>query len=337
MQGSSLEKKEDGSMNKMQWLGLAFSVGGAVGATCAVCALAGAGMAGCSSSSAGGAAPQPDAAAPGPDTGTEDAETPVVDAAGDAGDAGAKVVTLTWQVAAQLPPLGSGGADAGAAQPIAGAKVCVNAVPSIACVTTDAQGSFMLPGLPAVGDVVVTIDAAGYRSVALAVATMGASVAGTIGPIVMPSASAPDPAIGATVDWANKGQVEFFALGPGALVPDGGAEGVPGATVTFAPMSGVGPVFVTDQNTFDASAPSLIDAIGAVYNVDPGNYSLTIDAPANDCESISFPLTGYGYPGAAHQVKFPVLKGYTTFVGEYCAAIATIGGPDATADGAADN
>jgi hypothetical protein len=258
-------------------------------------------------------------------------------------DAGSPGVNVTWQITARAPAFGEGESDASAsAMPLAGVNVCVYQMAGVPCVTTDAQGAFTLKGVPAQGEFVLTADKAGYRSIAQPMVTMGVNVnAATVGPLAMAAVSDPDPPVGAAIDWVNKGQVEFFVLGPGALLPDSGPEGVPGATVTFTPASGVGPVFLSDQNSFDASAKTLIDALGGVYNVDPGNYTLTFTAANADCENIVVPVEGFGYPGAAHQVTFPVIKGYTTTVGTFCnatsAAVTTDAGADGAADGGSEN
>jgi hypothetical protein len=294
---------------------------------------------GCSSSTS--AAPAD--AGPG-DTGTttpngDDAEPgDALAAQPDAGDAGSPGVNVTWQITVRAPAFGQGPSDASApATPLAGVSVCVYQMAGVPCVTTDAQGAFTLKGVPAQGEFVITADKAGYRSLAQPMVTMGVNVnAATVGPLAMAAVSDPDPPVGAAIDWVNKGQVEFFVLGPGALVPDSGPEGVPGATVTFTPASGVGPVFLSDENSFDASAKTLIDALGGVYNVDPGNYTLTFTAANADCENIVVPVEGFGYPGGAHQVTFPVIKGYTTTVGTFCNATSAVVSTDAGADGASD-
>jgi Carboxypeptidase regulatory-like domain len=272
--------------------------------------------AGCSSSSSGGA-PVQDAA---PDTSTID--TGVADAPStepEAGEAAGPVVSVTWQILAQVPSLGMGMVDAAAEPPISGVKVCVYQMASIPCATTDDSGSFTLTGVPAIGNFVLVAEKDGYRSIAAPITTAGLNLNGLQSPLKMPVATGFVPAIDGGIDWTNKAQIQLFALGPSAILPDGGPPGVPGATVTLSPMSGVGPLFLTDQNTFDFAATTLVDVAGAVYDVEPGTYTLTFDAQYNDCEAISVPLVGFGYSAGPHEITFPVIAGYTTGVGVYCA------------------
>jgi hypothetical protein len=75
-----------------------------------------------------------------------------------------------------------------------------------------------------------------------------------------------------------------------------------------------------------------VAACCAVYNVAPGNYTLTFDDPTGDCEPIAAPFAGWGYPGTAHDVTFPVLQGYITTAGVYCSKNAP-GGADGGGSG----
>jgi hypothetical protein len=292
---------------------------------------------GCSSSkSSGGETPG------GEDSGAPDSAMVVEEAGGGGSDAPtATGLSLTWNVNVQNPAVGTGELDAGDAStpavPAAGVNVCVHQMPTIPCTTTDSTGTFTLTGLPSATDIVVTLVASGYRSLALPVLTGTSAMNATTSPIAMAKSTDPSPSIGTSIDWADAGQVQFFALGPGAFLPGTGPVGDPGTMVTLAPKTGVGPLFLTDQNTFDAGATALIDVAGAAYNVTPGNYTLTFDDPTGDCEAISAPFAGWGYPGTAHDVTFPVLAGYTTTAGVYCTKNAHAdGGTDAAAASASD-
>jgi hypothetical protein len=302
----------------------------------------------CSSSSSSAGAPTVDAAtgdtaAPEDDVTVPDGATPTP----PTGDAGTPTVSLSWQIATQVPALGAGEPDAASdagAPPVSGAKVCIYQMATIPCATTDATGHFTLTGLPLGSQLLMTVDKAGYRSVAEPIVTPGADagvaeIAVTTGAIGMALVSDAAPPVGAAIDWTTTGQIQFFALGTGAITGVG-PVGAPGTTVTMAPMSGVGPAFLTADNTFDASATTLIDVVGAFYNVAPGSYTLTMNGPGVDCEPITAPVTAYGYPGAAHQVTLPVIAGYTTTGGEYCGTTSVPGAGDAgdaAADGASDN
>jgi hypothetical protein len=294
---------------------------------------------GCSSSKGA-----PSGETPSPDSGAVDSAVavPEQDAGGDA-ESAPTGLSLTWNVNLRSIPIGLGEGDAGdaaaPAQPVPGVTACVMPMASIPCATTDSTGTFTLSGLPASTDLVVTLVATGFRSIAVPIQTSTGAMNATTSPLTMMKTSDPDPSIGATIDWADAGQLQFFALGPGALLPGAGPEGAPGASVTLAPapVGGVGPLFLTDENTFDASAKALIDVAGVVYNVTPGTYSLTFGDPAGDCEPIASPFAGWGYPGATHDVTFPILAGYTTTAGVYCTPNTQAdAGPDGAVDAAFD-
>jgi hypothetical protein len=308
-------------MTKLQWTVL-------VGSTIAMPAGLAMAEMGCSSSS-NGASPTVDAGTP--DSGAGDAtgeDAPT----GNDGNAEATLpgATLTWKI--QTGTAAGEGDASTTTTPIAGVKVCAYQMAAIPCAMTDASGVFVLAGLPVGTPVALTIDKDGYRSL-LAPVLMSATHDETAEPITMTPTNAPDPPIGTAIDWTGKGQVEFFVLGEGAFLVDAGPIGDPGAMVTLAPAGGDGPLFLTDQNTFDASAKTLIDALGAVYNLGAGTYSLTFADSSHDCEPIVAGFGGWGYPGAAaHQVSFPVLAGYTTVAGAYCMPVT----PASTDSGAGD-
>jgi hypothetical protein len=295
-------------MTKQKWLLL----GGALAASGSMVVLA---ESGCSSSSGGGGT------AAQKDTGKE---------------AGAAGFSLKWNIYYTSPGAGNGRSDAApdaGPVPVPGVKVCVYQQPSIPCVMSDADGVYTLEGLPPLQDIAITYEKDGFRPTLKAIETASTDTDATGNPTYFEPATDADPPIGSAVDWTDKGWVSFFALGPGALNGDAGSTvkivGDPGATVTISPQSGVGPLFVTDDNQFDTSATKLIDLSGYVFNVDPGTYTMTFTDPNNDCEPISFPFGGWGYPGDSHNLSFPVVKGFgTELVGVICTPNSVIAGGD---------
>ena len=268
---------------------------------------------------------------------------PAPEAGAETSEAAAQGLSLKWLVLLDPRQAGTGNGDGGVSDAglpgVSGAKVCVYQMASIPCTTTDANGAFTLAGLPPLADLAITFDKDGYRPIAQAIETASIDMDGTANPLYMGRTSDPDPPIGATVDWANKGQVAFFALGQNAITGDGGTAyiGDPGATVMITPMSGTGPLFLRDDNTFDTSSKTLVDLQGWAYNLDPGNYTMTLGDPNNDCEPISYGFGGWGYPGGPHQVNFPIIKGYTTsLVGELCLPNSRIAGDGGSTDAAVE-
>ena len=252
-----------------------------------------------------------------------------------------RTVQLTWRVAEAAPltteGLDDGGmvADAaavmsasavgdGGAQGIEGVDVCVYENSAIPCVVTDADGVFTLPGLPATSNLALTFRKDGYGPVLLPIATPntdmnGLSSAG--GPITMPGTASP-PVAPVALDFINKGSVSVVAiiLGPSGTPTD--FTGDVGAKVRLTPMTGSGPYFLDrGNNAIVPSATSMVDDVAVYFNLDPGDYEVTVDDPSHACAPISTLFGGYGYPAPPTSVKFPIVAGYvTSAVAVYCTA-----------------
>jgi hypothetical protein len=258
---------------------------------------------------------------------------------GPSGDAsgGSGTVSLTWQVIS-VHLAGSGNPDAGqnagdgGQTGVSDVTVCVHGHGEVPCVTTASDGTFVLPGLPPATDVAVTFNKDGYISVLKPIETARTDMQ-TTNPIAMARSSDPTPDVGFPIDRQQKGAIVFFAIAP---PPDGGAGFTAdlGATATLTPASGNGPLYVGENNFFDAGLMSITPGgIGEYFNVDPGDYTLTIHDSKHDCAPISFPFGGWGYPSPPQSVKFPVLAGYATAgVGFFCTAKIAIVATDAARD-----
>jgi hypothetical protein len=290
-------------------------------------------IAGAACSSSTPAAAQPEAGNAGEGGGAAIDSGP----SGDEGD-GSSTVSLTWQVTLSPSP-GIGIADAGQGAPsgdggptgIPGVAVCVKGHGEIPCVMTATDGTFVLPGLPQATDLVITFKKDGYVPALKAIETARADMQ-TSNPIPMFSSSDPMPNLGFSIDMQQKGEVYFFVIGPAPADSGAPFAADQGATVTLMPANGNGP-FYGDNNLFDAGVTSIIGGAGAYFNVDPGDYTLTVDDPRHNCAPISFPFSGWGYPVPPLSVEFPVLAGYVTAqVGFLCTAkaaiVATEGGGD---------
>jgi hypothetical protein len=246
---------------------------------------------------------------------------------GDAGDAAVAPEAGATEAGVDDAAGGADGAGDGSAEAgdggrpmLEGVKVCVYQNSAIPCVTSGANGEFILPGLPVRTNIAVTLEKTGYTSDLLAIATASIDMDGRANPIFMYASDSPTPPIGVPIDWVNKGQVSMFALGQ---TPDGGNgfAGDPGATLTLAPMSGNGPYFLDSHTNFVLGATSFVNNLAWYYNLTPGTYTLTYNDTRNDCEPISFQFGGWGYPVTtpAHSLQFPIVAGYITgIVGEIC-------------------
>jgi hypothetical protein len=244
----------------------------------------------------------------------------------DAAFDGESTLTLKWQVTVQ-PATGFGYGDSGVGvnqgtgdaglDDIPGAQVCVYDDATIPCVTTDANGSFVLAGLPPRTNLSVAVTKTGYSPILKPIRTGSAPMDGSSNPIRMTLTSDPQPPIGVPVSWSTTGQLAFFALGPSDA---GGLAADIGASVTLAPSGGNGPFYVTSDGYFDTSATATEGGgIGYYYNVPPGNYTLTFMDPVNNCAPIDALFSGYGFPDPPTSVQFPIVAGYTTeLVGVIC-------------------
>jgi hypothetical protein len=242
------------------------------------------------------------------DAGGGDAVADVSDAAAldDAGDA-TDVVNLGG-----LPPL-------------SGVQVCIYQNSSFPCVSTQADGTFTMPGLPIRSDVVLSFTKSGYQSYLLPIETASTDMDGRSSPIVMDLASTYVPP-GVTYD-ATKGSVVAFAVTEGG--PDGGSfVGVHNTTIALSPMSGSGPFFLDESGQLaPTTTTTFVGNTALYYNVAAGSYTLTYSNPTYDCEPISFPFGQFGIPVTtpAHSLKITVGAGYVTgIVGVLCTVIPNI-------------
>ena len=239
---------------------------------------------------------------------------------GDAGVATVADATVT-------PADAAGGTDADTdgsmsltnLPPLPGVTVCVYQNSTIPCVTSQADGTFTLPGLPIRSDLVLTLKKSGYNSYLLPIETASTDTDERSNPVFMTKPSADPPAIGVPVDFTNKGVIDAFAV-----VISGADMNVfsatSGTSVSMAPVSGNGPYYL-GNNGIALDAGTFQSSTALFYNVDPGTYTLTYANPAYDCEPISFPFGGFGFPVTtpAHSLKLIVAAGYVTgIVGVLC-------------------
>ena len=207
----------------------------------------------------------------------------------------------------------------GGLPPLSGVQVCIYQDSSFPCVSTQADGTFTMPGLPIRSDVVLSFTKSGYQSYLLPIETASTDMDGGAARIVMDLASTYVPP-GVTYD-ATKGSVVAFAVTEGG--PDGGSfVGVHDTTIALSPMSGSGPFFLDESGQIaPTTTTTFVGNTALYYNVDPGSYTLTYSNPTYDCEPISFPFGQFGIPVTtpAHSLKITVGTGYVTgIVGVLC-------------------
>ena len=209
--------------------------------------------------------------------------------------------------------------------PLAGVTVCVYQNSAIPCVMSQADGTFTLPGLPIRSDLVLTLKKDGYNQYLLPIETASTDSDSRSNPVIMFKAFTAPPPIGIPVDYANKGVVDAFAVSVGGASMNVFSS-IGGTSVTIAPMTANGPYYIGSSGyVLDAGTFQGTQAL--FYNVDPGTYTLTYANPNYDCEPISYPFGGFGFPVTSppHSLKVVVAAGYVTgIVGVLCTPNAPI-------------
>jgi hypothetical protein len=219
---------------------------------------------------------------------------------------------LLWRVVESVAP-GTRTEDAGLGAtanfpPMAGVRVCVYGRHDLPCVTTHADGTFTIGGLKPLEQVSLTCEKDGYVGSLRSIEAASTDMDGTASPIVMGKKQDGDLGLGIPIE-TDKGAASVFVLGP---VPDGGLGLSHGAKLSLSPASGMGPFFTDSHNLFDKSANTMIGGLGFYFNLDEGDYTLTVDDPNADCAPVSFPFGEFGIPQAPRSVKFKVLANFAT-------------------------
>jgi hypothetical protein len=225
---------------------------------------------------------------------------------------------------------GVGGVDGGAAPALGGlpgVKVCVHDMPDIACATTDAMGQFQLIGLPALTNVVLTLDKEGYVPASKSIQTASTDMNVNGSSILMFGATtlkAPD----GFVQVPNTGSVDFFAIGPTDDDPNA-LTILSDVGIALSPSVGDGPYFADAKGAYDPTATSTAGGFGFYLNLPPGEYTLTFTDDKHDCAPVSAPIAGFGIPVPPTSARFTVLDGYLTEeVGVFCLQKSFIVVPD---------
>jgi hypothetical protein len=227
--------------------------------------------------------------------------------------------------------------DPFATPPLSGVKVCLRGHPEVTCVTTGADGSWTLRGVPTNAEVMVTLELTGRISFLRAIKTATADI------VMQPFENAitlqSDVAAllpNVTVDFA-KGGVVFFITMPGTRFQNA-FDWLRGFTVTMTPTSGTGPLYLDATHTHDPAATASAGGWGHYVNLETGNYTLEFNVPpGTTCTDWAVPM--YGYPTEQPlKIRVPVVAGFATGpVGLFCTPSASDGGSDASDAAPADS
>jgi hypothetical protein len=217
---------------------------------------------------------------------------------------------LEWSVTNGAGLAGVDGGAAAALGGLPGVKVCVHDMPDIACATTDAKGQFQLLGLPALANVVLTLDKEGFVPASKSIQTASTDMNVNGSSILMFGATALRPPDGFE-RLPNTGSVDFFAIGPTDADPNVLAI-LSDVGIALSPSKGEGPFFFDGRGVYAPTAKSTAGGFGFYLNLPPGEYTLTFTDEKHDCAPVSAPIAGFGIPIPPTSARFTVLDGYLT-------------------------
>src|SRR5580658_691086 len=165
---------------------------------------------------------------------------------------------------------------------------------ALSCVTTAADGTFVISSVPVRTNLVLIVTKTGFIPVVLSIQTASSPMDVRQYPIFMYETSTEvNPAASIMVDWQNKGQIVVFDVGLG----DGGASVAMGTQDDASAPNGIGPVYEDSNGDFVPAATMFYPAAGTLglslaqyFNVAAGVYTLTMKDMADDCEPSLMPL-----------------------------------------------
>ena len=189
-----------------------------------------------------------------------------------------------------------------------------------ACTTTKSDGTFEVPDLPALTNMVLVISKAGYVPVVLSIQTASSPMDERANPVYLYDPSAENAPPGVTVDYQNKGEIIVFDVGSD---PDASAAVMMTSLADGSPPAGVGPVYQTLGGSIVPAATSFLPnrsfgtfgiSLANYYNVPAGLYTLMMVDSADDCEPDLMPLAARGFPltQPKHSIQVLVMNGYTS-------------------------
>ena len=192
------------------------------------------------------------------------------------------------------------------------------------CATTDSKGAWSFVFAPK-QELILGFHKDGYDHQLIAVDVGTADIQVTtptrLAPIVDVDGG-PDGGTSATYGWdpsvklaPSKGSVNLVAVQSAASADAGtaapGFDFTTGVSFEVTPKSGVGPYYVTPDETWDQSAKATVGGYGAWYlNLDPGTYQATASSSSATCVSVFG--NAYGWTGDNGATKFPIIAGWNT-------------------------
>jgi hypothetical protein len=184
-----------------------------------------------------------------------------------------------------------------------GVQVCLKDC-SIPCAISNAEGQWMLSGIPAYSLIVLLFSKAGYASSAVA-RTTGAEDGQTLQ--VLPTEDVANlMAKAAGFEWPLQGKaiINVGTSSSSATMPV--AVQLAGSTVSISWPPLKGPVYADEDWIPDPSLTETSEAGWAFFQVDPGEYTVTANHPGRVCTPDAF----VGWPGPTHTMRVPAIPDY---------------------------
>jgi hypothetical protein len=178
---------------------------------------------------------------------------------------------------------------------VAGAQVCLLDNDDVECATTDSAGVYTLVDVPGDAEHAVLVTKDGWVTAIGGFTTEEENL---------------ELARGATVEdgWANA-QFQLFGidrdLAKGHIAAyfddgiDGNGEAVSGVTLSLSPSGGEGPIYLTGGLPDDEATATTEGGAAGVYNLDPGEYTVSIDGLPDGC------VLDWGW-GTPSEVRIPI-------------------------------
>lgn len=195
--------------------------------------------------------------------------------------------------------------DALDGSPLVGVELCITSPTGLPCVTTDAQGHYVLAGLPATTRVVATVEKEGYFPVSAAFITRTTDF--TIDTVLLKTELVKAAFVAANITFdTSKGALLVRAYDP-ALGLNSTVAGIQGE---ISPDAGDGPIYNDSSSIPSAATETSTSGTWAVVNLDAGTYQVRSTGSGRVCPGT------FHWPGdkGAGWIETPVKAGHVSYV-----------------------
>lgn len=188
---------------------------------------------------------------------------------------------------------------------LAGVELCITSPAGIPCVTTDANGGYVLAGLPAKTRVTATVEKEGYFPVSAAFITRTTDF--TIDTVLLKTELVKAAFTAADIAFdTTKGALFVRAYDP-ALGLNSTVAGIMGEV---SPDAGEGPIYNNSSSIPSDATETSTSGTWAVVNLDAGTYQVRSTGTGRTCPGT------FHWPGSngAGWIETPVTAGHVSYV-----------------------